>query len=103
MVNNGQNGTRKFVTGMIIMLCVLPVLFAVGAYVRQSDLELIRDTKRDADATKRAFDTTVVGRTPEGFHRKDMAEWCEAFEKANRFTGVTCPDPYRLPGYGRQK
>lgn len=100
---NGSNGTRYFVVGLIVILLVLPALFAFGFYVRQSDVDLIWATKREAEATKRVVDERLVGRTPEGFHRADMAEWCEAFEKANRFAGVTCPDPYKLPNYVRQR
>ena len=43
----------------------------------------------------------VVGRTPEGFHREDMREWCAAAVHAN--PGFNCPDPYTLPGYFRRR
>jgi hypothetical protein len=39
----------------------------------------------------------VVGRTPEGFHRGDAKELCEALAVAN--VGWRCVDPYTLPGY----
>lgn len=39
----------------------------------------------------------IVGKTPEGFHRKDAEEMCEAMILLNQ--GLLCPDVRSLPGY----
>jgi hypothetical protein len=89
-----------FYGGLVAMVvAIVAMLVYAVAYVRHVDLALVAQTRREGAATKKAFDTLVVGRTPEGFHRKDMAEWCVAFQQANRASGITCPDPYTLPGY----
>jgi hypothetical protein len=82
----------------LAFMCALVIAYAAGV-VRPRDLERIEQVHKEGIATKAAFDTLVVGRTPEGFHRHDMREWCEAFERANRGTGIVCPDPYSLPGF----
>jgi hypothetical protein len=83
---------------VIAFLCVAVVGYG-AAVVRPRDLDRIDQIQRDGVATKSAFDTLVVGRTPEGFHRRDMREWCDAFDRANRGSGIVCPDPYSLPGF----
>jgi hypothetical protein len=89
-----------FYGGLAAMAVTIVAVLAYGvAYVRHGDLGLVDQIRRESAATKKAFDALVVGRTPEGFHRKDMAEWCVAFQQANRASGITCPDPYTLPGY----
>lgn len=45
-------------------------------------------------AELRELSARVVGRTPEGWHRADMAEWVAEFVR----TGIP-PDPYKLPSY----
>ncbi len=45
----------------------------------------------------RSLQSRIVGKTPEGWHRKDMDEWCNDFNKINN--GVKCPDPRSLPSY----
>jgi len=47
-----------------------------------------------------ALKNTVVGKTPEGFHRADAVELMEALCLLNE--GLRCPDPYRLPNYEQQ-
>jgi hypothetical protein len=80
------------------LIIVLAIVYGF-AYIRPSDLDVIAKTRTESAATKKAFDTLVVGRTPEGFHRKDMREWCEEFERTNRGSGIICPDPYGLRGF----
>ena len=96
-----RNGAFWLFYGTLAALFVLlgvAVLYA-AVFIRPTDIKTISETKTTAEATKRAFDATVVGRTPEGFHRNDMREWCQAFAEANRGRGIICPDPYTLPGF----
>lgn len=89
------------------LACVITVGLVGFAYmalvVRPADVDLIIQTKAEAVATKKAFDDRVVGRTPEGFHRADMREWCQAFAEANWGKGIACPNPYELPGYASRR
>jgi hypothetical protein len=43
---------------------------------------------------------TVVGKTPEGFHRVDAVELMEQLCLLNK--DMQCPDPYTLPRFTRQ-
>ena len=59
-----------------------------------------QDAERDKAVVERAvteLQKRIVGKTPEGWHRKDMDEWCAAFNTIN--AGVKCPDPRKLPSY----
>jgi len=92
-----RNGSKALFYVLVAVCVLLPVAALVFYYVRASDIETITKTKQDTFAVKKAFDEKVVGRTPEGFHRYDMKEWCEAAMKVNR--GFVCPDPYTLHGF----
>lgn len=50
--------------------------------------------------TKNQLQQQVVGKTPEGFHRADALQFCEALEEAN--VSFTCVDPYTLPNYSER-
>lgn len=99
MSNSPRNGGFWLFYGMLFATCAVLGGFLIYGFVfvRPADVRVITETRTLADSTKKAFDTTVVGRTPEGFHRKDMREWCEAFMRAN--PDIVCPDPYGLPGF----
>ena len=102
---NPRNGSFWFFYGLMgafLGAVTLALIWGI-LFVRPADLDIIIKTKEEAAATKKAFDERVVGRTPEGFHRADMREWCEAFAEANRQTGIVCPDPYGLPGFTRRR
>lgn len=55
--------------------------------------DLDAETRHQAHEIER-LSTQIVGRTPEGWHRADMAEWVAEFKR----TGQP-PDPYQLPSY----
>ena len=65
----------------------------------------IDNLSRDVSAlgkSVRALDGRIVGKTPEGYHRRDAAENNEALCRvvANAVgKPVRCPDPYNLPGF----
>jgi hypothetical protein len=105
MAPNPRNGSFWIFYGFVAASALLAVGMIVYAliFIRPSDVRAIAETKSMAAETKKSFDQLVVGRTPEGFHRRDMQEWCRAFERANKGSGITCPDPYDLEGYRQHK
>jgi hypothetical protein len=101
MAPNPRNGSFWVFYGFLAASVILAIGMIVYAaiFIRPSDVRTIAETKTIAVDTKKSFDQLVVGRTPEGFHRKDMREWCEEFERTNRGSGIICPDPYGLRGF----
>ncbi len=72
---------------------VVDFLWLVGIVV---GLGLIVSSELRHAALLADLDKRVVGRTPEGFHRADALELCEALADVN---GLVCPSPYELPRY----
>lgn len=62
--------------------------------------QLTKAVERESIANQdkfRALWVQVIGRAPDGFHRRDMAEWCDKTEKMNG--SWVCADPYDLPSF----
>ena len=96
---NPRNGGFWAFYGMMAALMVgtIGAIVYGTLFVRPADIEAIRQTKHQADITKKALDDAMAGKWPEAYHRSHHKEWCIAMEQAN--PGLTCIDPYSLPSY----
>jgi hypothetical protein len=77
--------------GAIVVALVAISWSAFGAY---TDI-LQKIDKLDDKMTE--FNSRLVGRTPEGFHRRDADELVRELCRTAKIK--PCPNPYKLPGF----
>lgn len=108
-----RNGNGRVNTGVLTMdvTKVAAIVLGVGAatftlaqayfQIGQQITELKRDISRMRISIDK-LDSRIVGKSPEGYHRRDAAENNEALCRVVASAlgkAITCPDPYTLPGF----
>ncbi len=96
-----ENATVKIVTVLGFMGVVVYAAWEASAFKTTVATEFtgIKTTLERFNKTLDKLDDKIVGKSPEGFHRRDAHELCLAMELTNK--SWKCPNPYDLPGYQR--
>lgn len=87
----------------IRVLTALSFIAGVGVFVWNASAftTSVENSISEMKTAITRLDKKIVGKSPEGFHRRDAYEHCLAMQGKNK--DWSCPSPYKLPGYYRFK
>lgn len=108
-----RNGNGRVSTGALTMdlTKVAAIVIGVGAatftiaqtyFQVESQIHSLEGKINQLSVAVDKLDSRIVGKTPEGYHRRDAAENNEALCRSLATAigrPVECPDPYSLPGF----